>query len=157
MPARVGVKFRLGVGNDRRRCANANQERLPDHGGRVAVAGGISGRGRDAVDEGIWNFGNSNSIRKDFWRDTAAARRAVLMPFLWGTVAREGQLWGNRARRSEVRVANGRNFSHPGYNEFLTGYVDPKIDSNDKNLNATQMSSSGCIPSRPSVGASPPR
>ena len=82
------------------------------------------------------NFGNSNSIRKDFWRDTPEERRAVLMPFLWGTIARQGQLWGNRARRSEVRVANGRNFSYPGYNEFLTGYADPKIDSNDKNLNA---------------------
>ncbi|HXJ76952.1 MAG TPA: hypothetical protein VNM37_29105, partial [Candidatus Dormibacteraeota bacterium] len=27
------------------------------------------------------------------------------------------------------------NFSYPGYNEFLTGYADPKIESNDKLLN----------------------
>lgn len=82
------------------------------------------------------NFGNSNAIRKEFWRETPEARREVLFPFLWGTVAKQGQLWGNREKGSEVRVSNGRNFSYPGYNEFLTGYADPKIDSNDKILNA---------------------
>ena len=82
------------------------------------------------------NFGNSNAIRKEFWRETPEARREVLFPFLWGTVAKQGQLWGNRDKGSEVRVSNGRNFSYPGYNEFLTGYADPKIDSNDKILNA---------------------
>lgn len=81
------------------------------------------------------NFGNSNAIRKDFWRQTPEARREALFPFLWGTVAKQGQLWGNRDKGSEVRVSNGRNFSYPGYNEFLTGYPDPKIDSNDKILN----------------------
>jgi len=82
------------------------------------------------------NFGNTNTIRTNFWRETAEARREVLFPFLWGTVAKQGQLWGNRDKGSEVRVSNGHNFSYPGYNEFLTGYADPKIDSNDKNLNA---------------------
>lgn len=82
------------------------------------------------------NFGNSNAIRKEFWRETPEARREVLFPFLWGTVAKQGQLWGHRDKGSEVRVSNGRNFSYPGYNEFLTGYADPKIDSNDKILNA---------------------
>ncbi len=82
------------------------------------------------------NFGNSNAIRTNFWRETPEARREVLFPFLWGTVARQGQLWGNRDKGSEVRVSNGHNFSYPGYNEFLTGYADSKIDSNDKKLNA---------------------
>jgi hypothetical protein len=81
------------------------------------------------------NFGSSNSIRKEFWRGTPEARREVLFPFLWGTVAKQGQLWGNRDKRSTVRVSNGHNFSYPGYNEFLTGYADPRIDSNDKKLN----------------------
>ena len=81
------------------------------------------------------NFGNSNSLRTNFWRETTEARREVLFPFLWGTVAKQGQLWGNRDKGSEVRVSNGHNFSYPGYNEFLTGYPDPKIDSNDKMLN----------------------
>ena len=82
------------------------------------------------------NSGSSNAIQKEFWRATPAARREALMPFLWGTVARQGQLWGNRDKGSEVRVTNGHNFSYPGYNEFLTGYADPAIDSNDKVLNA---------------------
>jgi hypothetical protein len=82
------------------------------------------------------NFGNDNSIRTNFWRQTRAERRAVLFPFLWNTVAKEGQLWGNRDHGSEVRVSNGHNFSYPGYNEFLTGYADPRIDSNDPKLNA---------------------
>jgi hypothetical protein len=82
------------------------------------------------------NYGNSNTIRTNFWRETPEARREALFPFLWGTVAKQGQLWGNRDKGSEVRVSNGHNFSYPGYNEFLTGYADPKIDSNDKNLNA---------------------
>jgi hypothetical protein len=82
------------------------------------------------------NFGSSNSIRTNFWRETPMARREVLFPFLWGTVAKQGQLWGNRDQGSDVRVSNGHNFSYLGYNEFLTGEADPKIDTNDRNLNA---------------------
>src|SRR5688572_296667 len=75
------------------------------------------------------NHGNSNAIRKEFWRETPQARREVLLPFLWDTIAKQGQVWGNRDKRSEVRVSNGHNFSYPGYNEFLTGTADPRIDS----------------------------
>src|SRR6185436_4133422 len=81
------------------------------------------------------NISDTNAVRTNFWRPTPEARREALFPFLWGTVAKQGQLWGNRQRESEVRVSNGYNFSYPGYNEFLTGYADPKIDSNDKVLN----------------------
>ena len=81
------------------------------------------------------NVGDTNELRKLFWRPTPEERRSALFPFLWGTVARQGQLWGNRDLKSDVRVTNGRNFSYPGYNEFLTGIPDPAIDSNDKNLN----------------------
>ncbi len=82
------------------------------------------------------NFGSSNAIQKDFGGETPAVRRVKLMPFLWGTVAKQGQLWGHRDLGSEVRVSNGHNFSYPGYNEFLTGIADPNITSNDKILNA---------------------
>jgi hypothetical protein len=94
-------------------------------------------RGAELIPTGreLGNFGNSNFIRKEFWRETAEARREILLPFLWSTVARQGQIWGNRDQGSEVRVANGHNFSYPGYNEFLTGIADPQIDSNDKKLN----------------------
>jgi hypothetical protein len=94
-------------------------------------------RGAELVPIGrnIGNFGNSNAIRKEFWRESAEARRSLLLPFLWGTVAKQGQLWGNRDQGSDVHVSNGHNFSYPGYNEFLTGIADPRIDSNDKKLN----------------------
>ena len=61
------------------------------------------------------------------------------MPFLWGTIAEKGQLFGDAG--DEVRVTNGRNFSYPGYNEILTGWADPRIDSNNKcpNTNATVL------------------
>ncbi|MEY2789635.1 MAG: hypothetical protein RLZZ34_2778 [Verrucomicrobiota bacterium] len=80
--------------------------------------------------------GKTNELKAEFWRPDPRQSREVLFPFLWGTVAREGQLLGNRKQGSEIRVTNGRNFSYPGYNEFLTGIADPKIDSNDKFLNA---------------------
>jgi hypothetical protein len=78
---------------------------------------------------------DTNALRAVFWRETPEARRSALMPFLWGTVAKQGQLWGNRTKSSEVRVSNKHSFSYPGYNEFLTGIADPRIDSNDKRLN----------------------
>lgn len=57
------------------------------------------------------------------------------MPFVWGKIAKEGQLWGNRNKGSIVRVTNGHNFSYPGYSEFLTGVADGRIDSNDRKPN----------------------
>ncbi len=79
--------------------------------------------------------GDTNGLRRRFWRETPEERRRALLPFLWTTVARDGQLWGNRNLGSDMRVANSQLFSYPGYNEFLTGYADPAIDSNDKKLN----------------------
>jgi hypothetical protein len=76
-----------------------------------------------------------DSLRRDYWRDTPAARREALMPFLWSTIGQKGQIFGNRAAGSEVSVSNGLNFSYPGYNETLCGFSDPRIDSNDKIAN----------------------
>jgi hypothetical protein len=74
-------------------------------------------------------------LRKDFWRDTPEERRAALLPFTWGVVAKEGQLYGNRWKGSACRVTNGFNFSYPGYSEVLCGFADPRIESNEKKLN----------------------
>ncbi len=79
--------------------------------------------------------GDTNALRNWAWRPTAAERRAALFPFLWSTVVREGQLFGHRSEGSDVRVSNPHHFSYPGYSEFLTGVVDPKIDSNEARLN----------------------
>lgn len=89
-----------------------------------------------ALTKEFGNAGNSNAITTLYRRPTAAQRREALFPFLWGTIARQGQIWGNRDLGSEVRVSNGHQFSYPGYNEFLTGYADPAVRSNDKMLNA---------------------
>jgi len=75
--------------------------------------------------------GDATGTQRRFWRATVAERREALMPFVWSTLAREGQLLGNRDLGSSVRVTNGLNFSYPGYNEMLTGYPDPRIDRND--------------------------
>jgi hypothetical protein len=77
----------------------------------------------------------TNELRAAYWRATPEARRETLMPFLWGTIARHGQIRGNRSKNSEVRVTNGHNFSFPGYSEFLTGVADARIDSNDPKPN----------------------
>ncbi len=74
-------------------------------------------------------------LKAAFWRDTPAARREALMPFLWTVVARQGQLYGNQQKGSLAQVTNGLKFSYPGYNETLCGFADPRIDSNDKNPN----------------------
>src|SRR5262245_39459654 len=95
----------------------------------------FTGAEKILISKEFGSVGDTNALLAQFWRETPEARREVLFPFLWGTVAQEGQLWGNRNKGSEVRVTNGRNFSYPGYNEFLTGYADPKIESNDKVLN----------------------
>lgn len=70
-----------------------------------------------------------------YWAATPAKRREKLLPFVWNTLAKEGQLYGNRAAGSKVNVSNPYWFSYPGYNEILTGYGDEAIDSNDKKPN----------------------
>ncbi|GAC1676236.1 MAG: hypothetical protein NVS9B2_26700 [Steroidobacteraceae bacterium] len=69
-------------------------------------------------------------LRKRYWREDPDARRAALFPFLWGTVAKQGQIFGNQLRGSVAHVTNGKAFSYPGYNEMSTGYANESIDSN---------------------------
>ena len=68
-------------------------------------------------------------------KDVPAASREALFPFLWGVVAKQGQIYGNRDKASEAFVTNGFNFSYPGYSEALCGFGDPRVDSNDKKPN----------------------
>ena len=69
--------------------------------------------------------------QKRYGLASADERRAALMPFLWSTVAKEGQIFGNRDLGSDSHVTNPLHFSYPGYAETLTGIVDPRISSND--------------------------
>src|ERR1700731_2267190 len=78
-------------------------------------------------------------LRKRYWREDVDARRAALFPFLWGTVAKQGQIFGNQLKGSDAHVTNGKAFSYPGYNEMSTGFADDAINSNEfgPNPNAT--------------------
>lgn len=73
-----------------------------------------------------------DALKAAAWRETAEARRELLMPFFWTVIARQGQLYGNREKGSEAYVTNGHNFSYPGYSETLCGFADARVDSNDK-------------------------
>lgn len=70
-----------------------------------------------------------------FGGPTDEARREKLMPFFWTIVARQGQIFGDPAHGSTARVTNGLRFSYPGYNELLSGFPDPRVDSNDRQYN----------------------
>ncbi|MBT28385.1 MAG: phosphoglyceromutase [Thalassobius sp.] len=72
-------------------------------------------------------------LKATFWKDDALARREVLMPFFWNTIAKEGQIYGNRKYNNHVDIKNKQWFSYPGYNEILSGFPDDdRIHSNDK-------------------------
>lgn len=71
-------------------------------------------------------------LKTRYLRETAEARREALLPFLWGTVGRTGQVFGSRGRNAPARSTNGLKFSYPGYSELFCGFADPRIDSNGK-------------------------
>ncbi|WP_461485811.1 phosphoglyceromutase [Pedobacter sp.] len=68
-------------------------------------------------------------VRK-YWGKTEEERRAKLMPFFWNTIAKNGQIYGNRNYGNKVDVNNKYWFSYPGYNEIFTGYPDTLVNSN---------------------------
>ena len=81
-------------------------------------------------------------VRDKFWKNEVDERRKALFPFLWSTVATRGQLHGNRWLGIQVNVTNQMWFSHPGYNEILSGSADDeRITSNDNidNPNVTVL------------------
>jgi hypothetical protein len=78
-------------------------------------------------------------MRELYWAPSADERRKKLMPFLWNTVARQGQIYGNRQYSNRMDVINFYKISYPGYNEMLTGYPDPvfipNISMKNRNTN----------------------
>lgn len=77
-----------------------------------------------------YNQGDSNYIFKKYWSDSVAERRRKLLPFLWNTVAVNGQIYGNRRFGNNVDNSNPYWFSYPGYSEIFCGYVDTLVNSN---------------------------
>jgi len=74
-------------------------------------------------------------LARKFWAPTKEERRKKLLPFFWNTIAKKGQLYGNRWEGNMVNNANRYWFSYPGYNEIFTGYPDDSVNSNDKKWN----------------------
>ncbi|OOQ57176.1 alkaline phosphatase family protein [Mucilaginibacter pedocola] len=78
---------------------------------------------------------DKDGVKKRFWAATAEERRAILFPFLWNTVAKQGQLYGDRDNGSMDEIANPYKFSYPGYNEIWTGFPDKRMNTNDPIVN----------------------
>lgn len=78
-----------------------------------------------------FNQNDSADLFKRYHDDTEEGRRKKLLPFIWGTIAVEGQIYGNRKYSNKVNNANPFWFSYPGYSEILTGNVDTLINSNE--------------------------
>lgn len=91
---------------------------------------------------------NLAEVKTHYWDDDTEKRREKLLPFIWGTVAKQGQIFGDASQGCEVTVANQYRFSSPGYSEIFSGFPDNQIDSNDKipNPNPTVL---GWLNARP--------
>ena len=85
------------------------------------------------------NWTEAGELRQKYWHEDPQERRKLLMPFLWDTIAKQGQLLGNQALGSDASVTNPYWFSYPGYNEMSSGLADPRIDKNEfgQNPNVT--------------------
>lgn len=66
-----------------------------------------------------------------YWDNNLKLRRQKLMPFVWETIASQGQLYGDRDYYNLVNVQNKYWFSYPGRSEIFTGYYDTAVNSND--------------------------
>lgn len=78
------------------------------------------------------------SASAEFWNSDYQLRRQKLFPFLWGTIAPKGQVYGNRNFGNRVSVTNRYLFSYPGYNELLTGKPDKRIRNNARRANPNE-------------------
>jgi hypothetical protein len=82
------------------------------------------------------------AVTKQYWRESEVERREVLLPFIWSTLAKQGQIFGDQSRHAPARLENKHKFSYPGYNEMFSGFADDvRIDSNKKvpNPNVTVL------------------
>jgi len=93
-------------------------------------------------------IGNADYVRDTilsrqlYWDSSAETRRQKLLPFFWGTIARQGRLYGNRLLGNKVNVKNFYKISYPGYNEIFTGHTDaissPNLAIPNKNVNVLE-------------------
>ncbi len=93
--------------------------------------------GADAalLDEKVGGVKDLAGLKRRYWRGSHEQRREALLPFVWGTLAKQGQIFGDPSRRAAAKCTNGLKFSYPGYHEMFCGFPDPRIDSNAKRDN----------------------
>ena len=83
------------------------------------------------LNDGKLSWTPAAALRQRYWHEDPRERRKLLLPFIWGTIASQGQLLGNQLEGSRAEVTNGLWFSYPGYNEMSSGLADPRIDKNE--------------------------
>ncbi|WP_010584350.1 alkaline phosphatase family protein [Schlesneria paludicola] len=72
-------------------------------------------------------------VTTKYWRETESERREALLPFVWNTIAKQGQIFGDQTQHAPARIENKHKFSYPGYSEMFSGYPDDeRINSNQK-------------------------
>ena len=85
----------------------------------------------------------SSEMRAQFWDNDINVRRKKLLPFFWGTLNQQGQLYGNRTLGNKVEVANRWHVTLPGFTETLIGFADSSVDGNhsvpEKNTNVLEF------------------
>ena len=85
----------------------------------------------------------SSEMRAEFWDNDVNVRRKKLLPFFWGTLSQQGQLYGNRTLGNKVDVANRWHVTLPGFTETLIGFADSTVDGNhsvpEKNTNVLEF------------------
>ncbi len=82
-----------------------------------------------------FNQQHKDEIYKKYAAATATESREKILPFIWGTMAKNGQIYGNRKYSNNVDNANPYWFSYPGYSEIFCGYVDTAVNSNGYKAN----------------------
>ncbi len=81
---------------------------------------------------------DTSELQQLFGGTSPRERREKLLPWFWSEFGKNGQIYGNRLYDNNVNCTNIHWFSYPGYNEILTGYTDPYVDSNDKKYNQNE-------------------
>jgi hypothetical protein len=86
-------------------------------------------------------YAADKKLVNEYTEGNEQARRQMLMPFFWGTIARQGQLYGNRNFKNKVNCSNNHLLSYPGYSEMLVGFNARTVRGNTKkdNPNATVL------------------
>jgi len=95
----------------------------------------FAGAEKGLIDRDAGGVRDLDGLGRRYLRGSPEESRETLLPFIWGTIARQGQIFGDPTRKSSAVCTNGMKFSYPGYNEIFCGFADGRIDSNNKRDN----------------------